>query len=137
MVPRISCTKRLGKRIDLIESQFQTVKVNLDRQAQESKTAIESKVAAAKTNLDTKKQEADALKGQVEQWVEAKKGEAQATLNEWVAQKQQDKLLARAKFTEEYAVAAIKLAAIAISEAELATLEAIDARMMVDEAISK
>jgi hypothetical protein len=69
--------------------------------------------------------------------LQAKQAEVKSTIDEWKAQKEQDKLLARANRAEEYAASAIIFAAAAIDEAELATLEAVEARLMADAATAE
>jgi hypothetical protein len=56
-------------------------------------------------------------------------------VEDWKEKREKEKLLHRAEKAEEYAAAAIVLAAAAIQEAEVATLEAIEARHTAEAAL--
>jgi len=81
-----------------------------------------------KAKLETKKQEIASAQEKLAQRIEGKKTEIETEVAEWKAQKEHDKLLKHAEKAEEYAIAAILLAAAAAEEAEVAVLEAIEAR---------
>ena len=63
----------------------------------------------------------------LEQWVEEKKGEAQSTIVQWVANHDSQNLAARARETEECAGIAIEIAQASVDDAERMVLEAIAA----------
>ena len=65
--------------------------------------------------------------------IEAKKGETRSQIDEWKTNREHKKLENRAQDSEDYAAWAVYVAAASIDEAEAATLEAIEARMLVEE----
>ncbi|MBP0000219.1 MAG: hypothetical protein J7641_14675 [Cyanobacteria bacterium SID2] len=130
-------TESLNQRLVDFEAKLTTVKSNLEKLSQESEEAVQTKLADATSQIEARKQEAESLKAKFTEWVEAKKTEAKSTIDEWKAKKEQEKLLARADRAEEYAVAAIVWAAAALDEAEIATLEALEARIIADAVVSE
>lgn len=65
----------------------------------------------------------------MQNWVDQKKAQAKATVDQWKADHEARKLANRADRAEEYAAAAILVAVASIDEAEQAVFEAITARL--------
>ena len=65
--------------------------------------------------------------------IEEKKAETSSKIDEWKANRDQRKLEKRADRSEDYAAVCIVIAANSVAEAELATLEAIEARLLAEE----
>lgn len=72
----------------------------------------------------------------MQQWLEAKKSELHSQIDEWKAKREVEKLVSRADRAENYAASAIVFAAAAVQEAQIAVLEAIEARIAADEVVS-
>jgi hypothetical protein len=66
--------------------------------------------------------------------VEARRAETEATIEEWKRKREVNKLERRAQDLEDYADAALTVVDIAQEEAFLASLEAIEARRVADQA---
>lgn len=65
----------------------------------------------------------------LEQWRKNKSTESQSTISLWIANRETQKLVQRAKQTEECAALAILIAQASIDDAEYMILEAISARL--------
>jgi hypothetical protein len=76
---------------------------------------------------DTKQALAEA-RADLEQWAQEKKVETKSTIDQWVENRETQKLVARAQETEDCAGIAIVLAQASIDDAERMVLEAIAAR---------
>jgi hypothetical protein len=70
----------------------------------------------------------------VQSWLEGKTAKAKQKVEGWKAQREVEKLVAHANQAEDYAAAAILVAAAAMQEAQVATLEAMEARNTADQA---
>ncbi len=126
----------LRQQLTAIETKLNHTKADLETVPQETQHLIQSKLEEAKVQLAQNKRKAEDAKANVQQWLEAKKSELQSQVDEWKAQREVDKLVSRADRTEEYAASAIVFAAAALQEAQIAVLEAIEARVAADEVVS-
>lgn len=125
----------LQTKLDEIASQVEKVKGSLKVASKEAEETIKSKMNDTKAKLESKKQEIADSKAKLEERIQTKKSEVASQIADWKTKREQDKLVARANRAEEYAAAAILLALAAIDEAEVATLEAVAARMDADEVV--
>lgn len=117
-----------------VETRVDKLKSNLASARGETQAAVKAKLDKAKTAIETHEQEARAAKERLEQRIEDKKAETSATIAEWKANRELGKLERRAERKERYAADAIVMAAYAADDAEYAMLEAIEARLLADEA---
>ena len=62
--------------------------------------------------------------------------QTEADIEEWVREREVEKLEARAQLAEDYAAEQVWLATVAVEEAEFATLEALAARIEADEVVA-
>ncbi|MGP1383643.1 MAG: hypothetical protein ACTS2F_08790 [Thainema sp.] len=125
-------TNDLNQRLNGIEAHLKQLKDKLTTASKDAESTIKAKLLEARAKVDAKKDEVMAAKETLAQRLETKKVEMEADIAEWKEQKEQEKLLKRADRAEEYALAALLFAAAAAEEAEVAVLEAIDARMVAD-----
>ena len=84
--------------------------------------------------MKTRQQEAEAARGRMKTYLETKKAETDAKIDEWKAQREVQKLQDRANDAEAYFGMTLDVAAAAIDEAGAAALEAIEACRVADEA---
>jgi len=98
------------------------------------KATVEAKAQLAALENKAKDQKARtvAVEAKVKSWIEEKKAMTHDKIAQWKEQRDVKKLSARADLAENYAVAAIEIAAAAVDEAERAAVEAIVARMDAD-----
>ena len=101
----------------------------------EAEADIRAKLEAAKAKVESKKQEVDAARVQIKELVEAKKGDIEAQVAQWKANREHDKLVKRAELAEVYAEACIVVALASAAEADEAVLQAVAARMDADGAL--
>ena len=126
----------LRQQLTKLESQVEQAQTNLKEAPKKTEQALKEQLAEAKAKIEAKKHEAEDAKTKIDEWIEAKKAETEASIEEWKTKKEQEKLVARANRAEEYAASAIVFAAAALEEAELATLEAVGARLVAEEALN-
>lgn len=126
--------KKLHAKLDSGIDQLKAAKSHLESFQQETKDAIQSKLDAAKEAVGEKKQEVATAKTKLEEYVEAKKAETTATVDEWKANRDLKKLEKRAERAEKNADACVDLALYHVGEAQVAILEATAARIDADNA---
>jgi small-conductance mechanosensitive channel len=124
----------LNQQLTAIESRLLSVRDALRTAPGEAADTLQAKLEQARQKLEARQEEVQDLREKAAQWLTAKKAEAKATIDEWVASREKDRLEARATRAAEYAAAAVVLAAAAIDEAEVATLEAVQARLLAEAA---
>lgn len=126
----------LREQLTELETKLGHTKADLKAFPQETQNLLQSKLQEAKDQLATNKEKAENAKTKVQQFLEAKKSEIQSQVEEWKTQREVEKLVSRAERAEEYAGNAIIFAAAVIQEAQVAVLEAVEARMIAEEAVS-
>lgn len=124
----------LRQQLTAIETKLNHTKADLETVPQEARQIVQTKLEDAKTQLAENKRKAEDAKVTMQQWLEAKKVEIQSQVDDWKTQREVEKLGSRADRAENYAASAIVFAAAAVQEAQIAVLEAIEARMADDEA---
>jgi vacuolar-type H+-ATPase subunit I/STV1 len=124
----------LRQKLTALEVQLGQVKTKVEAVPDDTQAALRAKLDEAKAKVEAKKQEVEAFKVTLEEWATAKQTETEESIQAWVDQKEIEKLNTRADRAEDYAAAAMMFAVAAMEEADLATLEAIDARMAADTA---
>ena len=123
----------LRDRLNAVEEHLDNIKQRLSTSSKETRAAVEAKVEEARKKVDAQKQKVEKAKADAKAHLDEKKAETKSKIEEWKANREQHKLENRADRSEEYAAMCILIAADGVAEAELATLEAIDARLLAEE----
>jgi formate-dependent nitrite reductase cytochrome c552 subunit len=129
--------KKLHAKLDSGIDQLKKAQDGLESLEKETKSAIDGKLDSAKNKVNEKKQDAKATKDKVEKFVEEKKSETAAAVNAWKAERNLKKLEKRAEHAAKQAESCIELALYSSQEAEVAILEALSARLDLEDAIEK
>jgi len=129
--------KKLHAKLDSGIDQLKKAQDGLESLEKETKSAIDGKLDSAKNKVNEKKQDAKATKDKVEKFVEEKKSETAAAVNAWKAERNLKKLEKRAEHAAKQAESYIELALYSSQEAEVAILEALSARLDLEDAIEK
>lgn len=123
----------LRDRLNAVEDHMAKIQQRVDTAKKESRAAIKAKADEVKAKMDAQRQQAEEAKAKIKSRIEEKKTETDAKIEEWKAKRDLHKLEKRADRAEDYAAACIMIASDYAWEAELATLEAIDARLLAEE----
>ena len=129
--------EKLRKDLTGVEDRLNQIKQQIDTANQETRSAIEAKFAKTKAKVEAEKKQVHDAMAKVKSRIEEKKAETHDKIEEWKANREQHKLDKRADRAEDYAAACIIVAADSVAEADLATLEAIDARLLAEEFASE
>ena len=124
----------LRDHLNAVEERLDHAKANVQSAADEGREAVEAKKKKIEADFATKKDKVEDAKAKAKDWVDRKKAELEMDLDEWIAKREIRKLEKRAEHAEDYAVAAVNVAAAAVEEADYAILDAIASRMIADEA---
>lgn len=116
------------------ENRLQYLKVQVDNAGQETREAIQTKLDQAKSDLEEQKHKADERQHRIKSYLEDKVAEAEHDINDWKAKRELKKLEKRAERREYYAADTVLIAMAAIDEANVAILEALEARLDADDA---
>lgn len=138
----------MGQRIDQFCEQLRTKLTQIDTGLQDLKGKIDGKARTAdqdaRAHLDKVKNriaqdqaKVTAAQAKMKDWVQARHAETQAKIAEWKSKRETSKLQNRADRAEQYAAAAIVIAAAAVDEAEQASVEAWLARQDAESAPAK
>ena len=125
--------EKLRTDLNAVEERLDRIKQRIETSKTESRAAVESKIAEVKAKVDAQKRKAEDAKVKMKSRIEEKKAETSAKIEEWKANREQHKLEKRADRAEDYAVWCIVVADDSVYAADLAALEAIEARLLAEE----
>jgi chromosome segregation ATPase len=123
-------------RNDLTEAdnRLQGLKGQIEKANEETRDAIETKLQQAKSDLEAQKRKAEDRQHEVKSYLEEKRAEAKHDIDDWKKKRELKKLEKRAERRESYAADTLLFAMAAIDEANVAVLEALEARLDADDA---
>ena len=119
-----------------LHGKLSSLRERLDRAVEQvrSEGTVEQRLAEVRAARRSQAFRMDAARARIRSHLEARLAESEEQLNEWQATHALRPLTARAGRAEEFAADAILIAADALDEAEAAALEAIEARIVADQA---
>ena len=124
----------LRDHLTAVEDRLNRVKASVQSAADEGREALEARKQKVEADFEAEKHKVEEAKAKAKNWAEEKKAETDAKIEEWKRNRDIHKLEKRADNAEEYAEAAIYIAAAAVDEADYAILNAVAARLIADEA---
>jgi chromosome segregation ATPase len=116
------------------DKRLQDLKGQVENANQETREAVQAKLDQAKANLDQQKSKAEDRQQRIKSYLDEKVTETQHDINDWKTKREIKKLERRAERREGYAADTVIIAMAAIDEANLAVLEALDARFDAEDA---
>ena len=126
--------ENLRTRLNSVDEKLNAVKSNIKAADQKNRAAIQGQLDKAKSAIEAERQKAKDRKAKLDQRFDELKADTDTKIQEWKTKRELKKLSHRADRAEDYAAWSIDVAMSAVAEAEFATLEAIDARLLYDEA---
>jgi len=100
------------------------LKAKIDGKAQNAEQEVRSHLEKVQRRIEQDRTKVSAAQAKVKDWAEARKVETRDKIAEWKSKRETSKLQNRADRSEQYAAAAIIVAAAAVDEAEHASVEA-------------
>src|SRR5579871_6727081 len=122
----------LQTNLNDLEARMTSFKTKLQSAPKQAEEALHKQLDQLQRKVESQKQTVAKAKTSVQNWIDQKTAEAESTINDWKAKREAKKLVHRADRAEEYASAAIVVAAATLDEAEQAVLEAVSARRDAD-----
>jgi predicted nucleic acid-binding Zn-ribbon protein len=133
----------MGQRIDQfcedlrlkltnIDRGLSGLKAKIDGKAQNAEQEVRGHLERVQKRIEQDRTKVSAAQTEVKDWAEARKMETRDKIAEWKSKRETGKLQNRADRSEQYAAAAITVAAAAMDEAERASFEAWLARQDSD-----
>jgi chromosome segregation ATPase len=122
----------LQNKLNDLENRMNSLKTNLKSAPKQAEETLHKQLSQSQKKAESQKQTIEAAKTSVRNWLDQRKADATATVEQWKAQHETKKLTQRADRAEEYAAAAIQVAGSSFDEAEQAILEALVARIDAD-----
>jgi hypothetical protein len=126
-------SESLQATLTKMDQQLDSVKSDLVAMRQHDKAAIQARLQAVRLSIEDGKLQAQAAEGKLKGWLRAKEEAGVAVIQGWKDKREQSKLEHHAERAEGNAEGAICLAEAAMTNAILATYEALDARMSADD----
>src|SRR5271167_599950 len=123
----------MGKRIDMfcedlrvrltsIDNGLGGLKAKIDGKAQGAEQEARNHLEGVHKRIEQDRTKVEAARTELKNWAEARKADTRDKIAEWKSKRETAKLQNRADRSEEYAAAAITVAAAAMDEAESASV---------------
>ena len=123
-------------RFDALDASVDHAKTSVSASTAKTAQAVMARLDEAKHRIQLRMRELKQERARLRSRMKQELTEAKAVIDQWKASRNAEQLGRRADRAEQYALAAILDATEAVDEAEVAALEALDARLMADEARS-
>ena len=120
---------RLHDKLNRIERRINDLQAKVRSDGKAAKKEIDEGVDVAKAALRRVQDDAFAARARMEEHLQEKKAETEEAIAQWKRSRKVDKLARRAEDAEAYAAWSVLVAVEAIDEADLATMQAIGARL--------
>ena len=126
--------QKLQKHLEDAKQRLEQVKQDVANLHEEDKEAIRKKSAEIQQRIKGQQDRAQQLRDQVSSWMRDKKQQTDDQIKSWRQKREIKHLQKRADRAEEYAINAVMMAMWDADEAEVAVLDALDARLDADAA---
>jgi hypothetical protein len=132
-----SLKQKLQQHLDQAKQRLDSAKQDIANLREQDKESIRKTTTDVQNRIAATQQRAREVRAQMSAWFEDKKKQNKDVVASWKEKLELKSLERRAENAEEYAVGAVAIAMIDADEAEMAVLEALDARLDVEDATSK
>ena len=123
----------LKTRLNAIEKRLLDARAALEAAPQQARQALESRVTEVTASLEARRQEVEAVRQRATSDLHRVVADGKQKVEEWKLKREHDRLVRHAEHSEEYAKSLLLAAALAVEEAEMASLEALAARKAAEE----
>lgn len=129
---RATLKERLSVRVDEAMERLQSLKHDIENLRAEDHAAIARKASEIRQRIDGQRTSSEGLREEASRWLHERADEGEDVVQSWRAKRAVRRLERRAEHAEEFAVSALVNAMIEADEAEMAILEAFQARLDAD-----
>jgi chromosome segregation ATPase len=129
-----SVKQTLQEQFSKVQQRLATAKQDIDKLAAQDREMIRQKADEIRARMQQEQEEAKKTRSEMSQWLQAKKEETEEKLASWRAKRDIEHLQRRADRAEEHAMNMVVNALIDADEAEVAMLDALEARLDADTA---
>jgi chromosome segregation ATPase len=128
--------EKLQQHIEDAKQRMEQVKQDIANLREQDKESIRKKTAEIQQRIQAQQQRAEQLRDQITTWMRDKKQQTDEQVMTWRKKRELKHLERRADRAEEYAINVVVSAMMDADEAEVAVLDALDARLDADTAAS-
>lgn len=128
--------QKLQQHLEIAKQRMEQVKQDIATVRAEDKESIRKMRTEIQARVEAQKEDAKQRRDQVSRWLQDKKEQGEAQVKSWREKREMKHLQKRADRAEEYAVNAVIVAMMDADDAEIAVLEAFDARLDADVAFA-
>jgi len=121
--------EKLQEQFDAAKQRLEDVKQEIASLHEADKESISKMSAAVQQRIEQQQDKIQALRTQVDSWIQEKKSQSKETIASWRQKREIKHLERRADRAEEYALNAVIVAMMDADDAEMAVLDALDARL--------
>ena len=128
---------KLKMHLDQAQERLEDAKQQIEELAEENQETLRAAAQDVRDRIEQHRMRAEEVRRDVADWIEDKKQLTQEAIATWRQKRELKQLERRAERAEEYAVNALTIAMLDADEAELAVIDAIEARLDVEEATAR
>ena len=123
----------LKTRLNAIEKRLRDARAALEAAPQQAKQDLERRTTEARASLEARRHKVEAVRQRATSDLHRVVADGKQKVEEWKLKREHDRLVRHAEHSEDYAKSLLLAAALAVEEAEMASLEALAARKAAEE----
>jgi hypothetical protein len=120
---------QLRVKLDAADQRIKALKASAKTTTEKAKIDAKAQLAALEAHAKEQQSRLQSAQAKTKAWVDQKKMATSEKIAAWKQKHEVDKLVSHANHADDYAVASMQLAIVAVDEAERAALEAVVARI--------
>ncbi|HEY5927245.1 MAG TPA: hypothetical protein VIV11_36410 [Kofleriaceae bacterium] len=124
--------QKLQQHLEEAKQRFEDARNHLASMGAEDQEQLKNLSAEIQGRIDSQRQRAQDVRDQVSTWIREKKEQGEEAIRSWQQKRSIKKLEHRADRAEEYAINSLVVAMMDADEAEMAMLDAVQARIDAD-----
>lgn len=126
--------QRFQEQLAKVQQRLASAKQDIDDLEAQDRETIHRKADEIRARMKQEQEKADKMRSDISNWIQAKKEQTEDKIASWRQKRDVERLQRRADRAEDYAVNVVVNALIDADEAELAVLDALEARLDAESA---
>ena len=129
-----SVKQKLQEQLSKVQQRLASAKQEIDQLAAQDREQIHRKADEIRARMQQERAKAEKTRSEISEWMQAKKEHTQEKVASWRQKRDIERLQRRADRAEDYALNMVVNALIDADEAEVAVLDALEARLDAESA---
>jgi chromosome segregation ATPase len=129
-----SVKQKLQEQLSKVQQRLASAKQDIEKVAAQDRETIHQRADEIRARMQEEQEQAEKTRSEISQWLQTKKEHTEEKVASWRQKRDIERLQRRADRAEEYALNMVVNALIDADEAEVAVLDALEARLDAESA---